>query len=62
MPLVHMKLNDQRLSPQNEKDLLVALTDAVVSVFGEDVRRHTWVIVEGVPPTRWGIGGTPLPS
>jgi 4-oxalocrotonate tautomerase len=38
--------------------LIERLTDAFVEVYGEAVRDETWVILQGVPPQRWGFGGT----
>ncbi|GGV64110.1 hypothetical protein GCM10010294_15830 [Streptomyces griseoloalbus] len=37
--------------------LITSVTDAVVEVFGESVRRHVTVYVVGVPPGRSGVGG-----
>lgn len=62
MPLANLKINEELLTPEKESALLTALTDAVVSVYGEDIRRFTWAIVEPVPPKRWGVGGKALPS
>jgi 4-oxalocrotonate tautomerase len=35
------------------------LTDAICDVIGEEIRGHTWVLVEGLSPKQWGIGGRP---
>lgn len=37
-----------------------SLTDAMVTIEGENMRGVTWVIVEDVKSGEWGIGGTPL--
>lgn len=58
MPLIEVKAFDRRFEDQKNVDLLIAgLTDVMCDVFGEDVRSETWVIVDGVSPTRWGFGG-----
>lgn len=57
MPIVTTKLFEGRLDAENEPKLIAALTDAVVAVFGEDVRAKTWVVLEEIPPSRWGFGG-----
>ena len=36
------------------------LTDAMVSIEGENMRKVTWVIVEEVKSGEWGIGGNPV--
>jgi phenylpyruvate tautomerase PptA (4-oxalocrotonate tautomerase family) len=39
--------------------LIEKLTDAVVAVYGEWARSIAVVQLIGLPPDRWGIGGTP---
>lgn len=59
MPIVQIKAFDRRFADaEDNRRLIAALTDAVCEVFGEDVRDETWVLIEGVPPTHWGFGGT----
>ena len=36
------------------------LTDAMVSIEGENMRGVTWVVVEEVRSGQWGIGGNAL--
>lgn len=62
MPFVNLRINQELLTPEKEGELLTALTAAVVSVYGEDIRRFTWAIVEPVSPKRWAVGGKTLPS
>lgn len=58
MPLIEVKAFERRFADEKKtKRLIAALTDAMVSVYGDDVRAETWVIVEGVAPSRWGFGG-----
>jgi 4-oxalocrotonate tautomerase len=38
------------------------LTDAMVSIEGENMRPVTWVIVEEVKSGNWGMGGKPITS
>lgn len=58
MPLIEVKAFDRRFDdPEATKRLIAGLTDALCEVFGEDVREETWVIVEGVEPSRWGFAG-----
>ena len=37
-----------------------SLTDAMVSIEGENMRPVTWVVVEEVKSGDWGIGGSPV--
>ena len=45
-----------------EAPLIAALTDAVVEVYGEWAREIAVVLLIGVPPGRWGLGGKPAES
>jgi len=58
MPLIEVKAFDRRFADtEATKRLIAGLTDAMCEVFGEEVRDETWVIVEGVEPSKWGFGG-----
>jgi 4-oxalocrotonate tautomerase len=58
MPIVEVKAFEQRFAdPAISERLIEKLTNAVVEVFGEQVRAETWVVLEGVSPQRWGFGG-----
>lgn len=58
MPFVTVKVFEDRLDePTFAGELTTAVTDAIVSVCGEDARENTWVIVEGVPRSNWSFGG-----
>ncbi len=57
MPLIQVKLYDQRVTEESTPQIVKALTDALCSVTSEEIRPHTWVIVEGVSPKNWGVGG-----
>lgn len=45
-----------------EADVITALTDAVVAVYGEWARGIAVVQMIGLPAGRWGIGGTATAS
>ncbi len=47
-------------SAEQKQQIIQKLTDAMVEIEGEAMRRVTWVIVEEVPSGAWGIGGKPL--
>jgi phenylpyruvate tautomerase PptA (4-oxalocrotonate tautomerase family) len=42
-----------------ESDLIEALTDAIVAVYGDWARDIAVVRLIGLPASRWGIGGKP---
>jgi 4-oxalocrotonate tautomerase len=45
---------------EQKEQIVERLTDAMVSVEGENMRGVTWVVVEEVRSGDWGIGGQPL--
>ena len=57
MPLITAKFYEGRLTPETEPQLVKALTDALASVFGPEIREQTWVVLEEVPRRRWGVAG-----
>jgi len=57
MPLISAKFYEGRLTAETEPRLIEALTNALVSVLGPEVREQTWVMLEEVPRRRWGVGG-----
>jgi 4-oxalocrotonate tautomerase len=60
MPLVNVKLIEDVFTSEQKKQIVERLTDAMVSIEGENVRGVTWVFVEEVQSGDWGIGGKPL--
>jgi 4-oxalocrotonate tautomerase len=60
MPLINVKLIEGVFTPAQKREVVERLTDAMVSVEGENMRPVTWVIVEEVTSGEWGIGGKPL--
>jgi 4-oxalocrotonate tautomerase len=60
MPLINVKLIEDVFTPEQKREMVERLTDAMVSVEGENMRPVTWVIVEEVRSGDWGIGGKPL--
>jgi 4-oxalocrotonate tautomerase len=60
MPLVTVKVFERRLDPQTEERIIKAMTDALLEALAaEELRDHTWVLVEGYDPHRWGRAGKP---
>jgi 4-oxalocrotonate tautomerase len=60
MPLVNVKLIEDVFTSEQKKQIVERLTDAMVSIEGENMRGVTWVVVEEVQSGDWGIGGKPL--
>jgi 4-oxalocrotonate tautomerase len=60
MPLINVKLIEDVFTPDQKREIVERLTDAMVSIEGENMRSVTWVVVEEVASGDWGIGGRPL--
>ena len=60
MPLINVKLIEDVFTSEQKQQVVERLTDAMVSIEGENMRGVTWVIVEEVQSGDWGIGGNPL--
>ena len=57
MPLIQVTLIEEVLTPAQKKEIITKLTDAMVSIEGENLRPVTWVIIEEVRSGNLGIGG-----
>ncbi len=60
MPLINVKLIEGVLTPKQKQEVISKLTDAMVSVEGENTRPATVVIIEEAKSADWGIGGNPI--
>ena len=57
MPLIQVKCVEQVFTPAQKQEIISKLTDAMVSVEGENLRPVTWVTIEEVRSGNWGMGG-----
>ncbi|MFL6229143.1 MAG: 4-oxalocrotonate tautomerase family protein [Pyrinomonadaceae bacterium] len=60
MPFINVKLIEGVFSAPQKREIVEKLTDAMVSIEGENMRQVTWVVVEEVKSGDWGIGGQTL--
>ena len=60
MPLVQVKVIEGVFSDAQKRAMIEKVTDAMVSVEGENMRQVTWVTIEDVKSGEWGIGGKAL--
>jgi 4-oxalocrotonate tautomerase family enzyme len=58
VPLIEVKLYEQRVNDESVPKIIDALTNALHESSGA-AKEHIWVIVNGVSPKHWGIGGEP---
>jgi 4-oxalocrotonate tautomerase len=60
MPLIEVKVIEGVFSQKQKQEMVTRLTDAMVSIEGENMRGVTSVVVEEVKSGDWGIGGRTL--
>ena len=62
MPLIQVKVVEGVFTAQQKQEIIERLTDAMVEVEGENMRRTVWCVIEEVANGEWGIGGQTLTS
>ncbi|MDC7701706.1 tautomerase family protein [Vogesella indigofera] len=60
MPLVIIKGIEGVFNKDQKAEAIRKVTDAMVSIEGENMRKVTWVIFEEVKSGDWGIAGETL--
>jgi 4-oxalocrotonate tautomerase len=60
MPLIQVKAIEGVFTETQMREIVRKLTDAMVSIEGENMRPVTSVIIEEVKSGSWGIGGRSL--
>jgi 4-oxalocrotonate tautomerase len=57
MPFIQVKVIEGVYTAPQKQAIVERLTDAMVEITGETMRRLTWCVVEEVASGDWGIGG-----
>lgn len=57
MPLVTINVVEDVFTNEQKKEMIEKVTDTMVSIEGEAMRAITWVLIEEVRASHWGIGG-----
>ena len=57
MPLIQVKVIKDVFDKEQKRQIISKLTDAMVSIEGENMRQVTFCLVEEVESGDWGIGG-----
>lgn len=60
MPLIQVKVIENVFSEAQKKEMITKLTEAMISVEGENLRGVTTVIIDEVASGNWALGGKPL--
>jgi 4-oxalocrotonate tautomerase len=57
MPLVNVKLIKGVFSAAQKKAIIKGITEAMVAVEGEALRKFVWVVIDEVNSGQWAMGG-----
>ena len=60
MPLIQVKMIEGVFTTSKKKEIITKLTDAMVSIEGENLRPYTLVVLEEVRSGDWAVGGQSL--
>jgi 4-oxalocrotonate tautomerase len=60
MPFVQVKVIEGVFSARQKREMIQKLTEAMVSVEGENMRPVTTVVIEDIKSGEWAIGGKTL--
>lgn len=60
MPLIEVNVIKDVFSPEQKREIIAKLTNAMVEIEGENMRPVTWCVVREVSSGDWGIAGNPL--
>ncbi len=60
MPIIDVKVIEGVFSEGQKRTIIEKLTDAMVSIEGENLRPYTLVLIDEVKGGNWAFGGKPL--
>ena len=57
MPLINIEVIENVFTPEQKKELIEKVTDALISVEGEALRPYTLVKIDEEKDGNWSVGG-----
>jgi 4-oxalocrotonate tautomerase len=60
MALIQVRVIEGVFTAAQKQEIIERLTDAMVAIEGENMRRSVWCTVEEVASGDWGVGGQTL--
>jgi 4-oxalocrotonate tautomerase len=60
MPMVTIDVIKDVFSPQQKQELIAKVTEAMITVEGENMRGVTWVRIQEFESGDWAVGGRAL--
>jgi 4-oxalocrotonate tautomerase len=58
--LIQVKVIEGVFTAPQKREIVERLTDAMVQIEGENMRRNIWCLLEEVASGDWGVGGQTL--
>ena len=60
MPFIDIKVIEGAFTPEEKRELVERVSEAVIAVEGEPLRPVTHTVITETPSGEWAIGGKPL--
>ncbi|MHA6695733.1 tautomerase family protein [Homoserinimonas sp. A520] len=60
MPFIEVNVIKDVFTPEQKREIITNLTNAMVGIEGENMRPVTWCVVREVASGDWGIAGNAL--
>lgn len=60
MPMVNVQVIENVFTPEQKREIISSITNAMVAIEGEALRDVTWVRIEEFKEGNWAIGGHAL--
>jgi 4-oxalocrotonate tautomerase len=60
MALIQVTVIEGVFTAPQKREIVERLTDTMVSIEGESMRRHVWCLVTEIASGNWGVGGQAL--
>jgi 4-oxalocrotonate tautomerase len=57
MPLVNIEVIENVFTPEQKKEMIEKVTEAMISIEGEALRPYTLVKIDEVKDGNWSVGG-----
>ncbi|HET6571770.1 MAG TPA: tautomerase family protein [Solirubrobacterales bacterium] len=60
MPFIDIRVIEGAFSPEEKREMVERVSEAVVAVEGEPLRPSTHTVITETPSGEWAIGGQPF--
>lgn len=60
MPFIDIKVIEGAFSPEEKREMVERVSEALIAIEGEPLRAATHTVITETPSGEWAIGGRPL--